>query len=1544
MTGKMRKAVVVLIILVIVSGTVGGLHVSYRRAKNAVIAQAKTVLSDSAKEQVQTLATQFETDYLYMELLADSSAFENERTGAQTSRMLGALREHSNFSYVYILGTDGAVEYGDISAQDCSNCGYFQTALSGQRAIGSADVSDGIAGAGIVLAVPYYENGGIAGVLCCVYDKDDLAELLCSQAFSGLAYSFIADSNGEVVIATAAQTLLAPGQNLADFFAGLKGVPSSETDAASAWQQIAQGKSVTLYFSINGDGRVFAAVPLQSSALPQSGWTLCNVVAAGVLEEQIESSRGDSVEVIKVIVAFSIVALALFVWLERDDLKRIKKNAGVRKDFLDNLPCGAGIYEMSGNDIRLIYLNKRYREMVGRGKDELEVADVTKAVHPDDVAALLSELKAARAENRDGIQDIRILMGNGSYAPFRIIGRIAENKDGKQIFYCVYFPYENGQFEAEYERQQTEMRYRELVENSGGGLTITELDGDGNPVNLFTSDGMLRLMHYTRQQWESLPQDSIYDKVHPDDVEAVRAVYEHIKKDGESSSAVYRLICADGSYVWVSVTGRLAIENGRKYTYAVHTDVSAQKQAELRVRNISEQLAFLNRVAADLLREPDPDLAINIVLKDILEHFSGNRAYVFEFDNRKQTACNTYELCAPGVEPAIEMLECVPFAVFSQWFDLFEEYGHIAIDDTAHLSAHRVKEKELLKAQNISSLLVVPLKVGGKYIGMMGVDDPKQDVDQMGRLQAVGDYISVLLSRRDILNELSESNRNMQTMMGDTPGGFAQMEIHEGNRITPSFINDGFCRMLGMSRQQTHELFDSDAYAGAHPDDRKKVGELLADIIARRATLNTRVRLQNADGDYIPVEAYYRAWENSQGKLLLNGYYRDISDKVALEENYRRNLAYRDVTGKNAMASFHLNVTQNTIDEGISDDPELLALGEDGTFEGFIAKGASVRLDFTAGTEYRKTFSRHALLTAAAQGTSQITLESAISTARAGELWVRSVVNLFKNPRTGDVEGFIYARDMTQEHLLGQMMNTIVNVGYDFIVCINLEHRSYHTFISNLGITTAFKENGIYDDEDTVFELLKIVHPQDRESAHEHMMLSNIEHELEQHSYYEFHYRVVVKDKVRHKKCTCAYIGDDRSNILIARTDETAAVQKMQSALEAAQKASVAKSEFLSHISHEIRTPMNAVIGMAELARDSLGTNDKHAAEYLDEIGNSSQYLLALINDILDMSRIESGKSRLVENWVAPADIINSCVEIIAPAITKKNITFKYTDLAADSGFNSSECFVDAMKVQQMLINLLNNACKFTGENGHITLDAKLVKHDRTTGSAIISVQDDGCGMSKEFLEKLFQPFEQESNVYTGSIQGTGLGLTIAKRIAQEMGGDITVTSELGHGSKFTVTVPFKYRKKNSAAPKKAKAEKETPLELSGKRVLMCEDNHINATIAERLLENKGCKVDCAENGRLGVEKFLESAPNYYDAVLMDIRMPQMDGLQAAKAMRAAERPDAKTVPIIALSANAFSEDVQKSYRAGMNAHLAKPIDPETLFRVLSEQIEKRAE
>ena len=593
------------------------------------------------------------------------------------------------------------------------------------------------------------------------------------------------------------------------------------------------------------------------------------------------------------------------------------------------------------------------------------------------------------------------------------------------------------------------------------------------------------------------------------------------------------------------------------------------------------------------------------------------------------------------------------------------------------------------------------------------------------------------------------------------------------------------------------------------------------------------------------------------------------------------------------------------------------------------------------------------------------------------------------------------------------------------------------------------------------------------ERALHDMLPDGIRENLKDKRVYSAVYGVYDENKnIRQKRVQYAYLDKESEQILITRTDVTDLLEQqkqqqnmLEAALLTAEQANSAKSDFLSRMSHEIRTPMNAIIGMSTIAAQSIG-DDTQVADCIGKIGISSRFLLSLINDILDMNRIESGKMLLKNEKIPFEEFLNGINAICYTQAQAKNIDYEnVVDSSVEDYYIG-----DAMKLQQVIINILGNAIKFTPHGGRVVLHVQQIKKDQFHAGIRFIVNDTGCGISEEFLPQLFEPFAQEHSGTTTMYSGTGLGLAICKSLVEMMDGHIEVRSIVGTGSEFTIDVKMGITEESrtrylnnphyhfeqlktlvvdddvtvceqamiTLKEMKIKAEwvdsgakaiqrvqekwnqqqfynmilvdwkmpgmdgietarrirgivgpdvtiiimtaydwanieqeaklagvnllmskpmfksslisaferalgkqteaatQVTPdFRFDGKRILLAEDHPLNVEVAKRLLEARGFVVEHADNGLRALEMYTTTPVGYYDAILMDIRMPQMDGLQAANAIRHLTKETARTIPIIAMTANAFDEDVQKSKMAGMNAHLAKPIEPQLLYQTL---------
>ena len=407
----------------------------------------------------------------------------------------------------------------------------------------------------------------------------------------------------------------------------------------------------------------------------------------------------------------------------------------------------------------------------------------------------------------------------------------------------------------------------------------------------------------------------------------------------------------------------------------------------------------------------------------------------------------------------------------------------------------------------------------------------------------------------------------------------------------------------------------------------------------------------------------------------------------------------------------------------------------------------------------------------------------------------------------------------------------------------------------------------------------------------------------------------------------------------LAANDTQKLNDKLEIALKKAEDASLAKTRFLNNMSHDIRTPMNAILGYAQLMVNELkGKNLPEISEYLKKLQQSGNLLLSIINNVLDMAQIESGRMEIDENYGRIEDIRQNLFEIFGDEAKKKNLVLQYT-----INVEHENILTDTTKVKEIFVNILSNAIKYTSSGGSVKVSIDELPCDEDGYMMVRTrVSDTGIGMSQEYLTNIFEAFTREQNTTKSKIAGTGLGMSIVKKYVDLLGGTINVESELGKGSTFTVTLKHRIADESYYVKKHDEGSGTASKILEGRNILLAEDNDLNAEIAEAILENAGLKIEHVEDGIQCVNRIEKMPADTYDMILMDIQMPQMDGYKATQAIRNLPDKDKASIPIVAMTANAFEEDKRDAIAAGMNGHIAKPIQVDKMLSILSEVIRQR--
>lgn len=788
---------------------------------------------------------------------------------------------------------------------------------------------------------------------------------------------------------------------------------------------------------------------------------------------------------------------------------------------------------------------------------------------------------------------------------------------------------------------------------------------------------------------------------------------------------------------------------------------------------------------------------------------------------------------------------------------------------------------------------------------------------------------------------LYEDNR--QPGANRQSGGLAVVNFTAQGSWVPEFISDGFASLCGMTPEKMRELYKHDAMAGVHPEDRLRLAKELQEYIQAQNECGEFIyRLVRADGSYFWVRNYISSVKRDDGLYSNFCSIRDITaevqEKRALRQQFHRMFnSYYSCVGKNELLVARCNATKNLLLDADNDRHRDLVTLVGDVYDDFIDFISRFIIDEGERKEFVQAAKAASLQQAFERGERELKHVYFVSSpleqcGRYGQF----KISLLQDPDSKDVMGVLFLTDVTEKTIKKKIIDKMLALGTDRVVDLDLIHERYKLlYAENNHKALIGREFDFNEHIDKVAQ--EHVLPADRELWLKLRDKAYILEQLQRKGRYSFSYRVRKRadsDVIKVKKLTLAPVDLRLGRICVVRMDVTDSVaeevrskQAIEQALAAAEQANRAKSEFLSNMSHDIRTPMNAVLGMTEIALDNIDSRAE-VEGCLKKISISGKHLLDLINNVLDMSRIEAGRMSVNRELVSLSQLAEDIVATMQmqAEAKKQSLTVHTEQLACVAVYS------DSLRLRQVLLNILGNAVKYTPEGGAVDFTIKESPSAKGSGYVHLAfvVQDNGIGMTDEYVHHIFECFSREDRLRVQKTEGSGLGMAITKYIVDAMGGEISIKSEPNVGTEFTVLLDVERAEQEQAESQEADAAQPQ----RGLRVLLAEDNALNREIAVALLSKQGVTVETAENGQLCVEKFSAAPHGHYDAVLMDVRMPVMNGYEATKAIRALARADA-ALPIIAMTADAFAEDVERCLAAGMNAHLSKPMDIHKLMALL---------
>ena len=1034
-----------------------------------------------------------------------------------------------------------------------------------------------------------------------------------------------------------------------------------------------------------------------------------------------------------------------------------------------------------------------------------------------------------------------------------------------------------------------------ILSNIEVGIFVFEFrDGDKRIIEVNTA--MCEMLGISRKNAIGVHGDQLYELVYPEDIPIIQNVEKTLRQPDGHITYIYRnLIKKSHTYLWLLARGKsIAQPDGSILVYISYTDVTEQKNLE---KNLSENEQFL---------------------KAAILH---NHLYYWTLDIRTKTAYFTGRLLEDY--PTLPIVKNYPESflmtgsVYPGDVELYRKNTAKVFSGCPHVEWDcrcLDKETEQYRWRRINYTVLFDKK--GKPRKAIATAQNIHDEKSLEQyLISAGTQNSIWVWELDlnahqlraITTRGKKHNWPMGNLIKDVPESIIERNVYHPDSIP--VVRKGFARIYSGEKQVSFRI--------QRWSTEKQAYNWYQIIIT---LIDDNVGLSH--------------------KALCTS--RDISSEMQQKLIYEMETQNHKNMLSSMIASSRINLTKNTVEDFWINNNNIPTDTYDKTFTDYRKRMEIIFSEVRLSDDDTEKLSPKNLLALYNSGTRSLEKTYLATQKETRRLvWVQVKVNFLTNPSTGDIIAFFYNQDVTKHVMRKIIAKRVVNENYDIVGYIVPSTGQF--FMEDYAFEAPHCVNDI-NDFDTFLRMIieKRVPKEEQMSVLAVENLEAIVRHLDTEPSYTCQYHYIDDNgNTLVKQAKYSYADSSKEFIIFSRMDMTALLQEserakneLQSALDSAKNANRAKSDFFARMSHDIRTPMNAIIGLTALTLDEKGLTET-AKENLSKIRFASDFLLGLVNDVLDMSKIEQGAIHLKSEVYRYTDFASNIKTIFAPQCEQHGISFSFEEPCF-----SCILLTDKLRMNQIFFNILSNAVKYTPEGGTVSYMTQnpIIKKNHLTCDFIIS--DTGIGMSYEFQKHLFEPFVREDNNLTSGLQGTGLGLSIAKRLVELMNGKLLIQSEPGKGTVVTIHLTFELASPDAPPDlDDALPDMIDDTILYGKHILLVEDHPLNMEIAKRLLEKKDAIVTPVLNGQLAIDRFHASSIGFFDAILMDIRMPVMDGITATQKIRSLSRDDAKSVPIIAMTANAYDDDVKQTKEAGMVDHLSKPIQPNLLYSVLAKEI-----